>query len=390
VADGGVSAFSLRGSSAGSSGTDPTFLENTLLSNAPPDVSSTDVLPLPYGPKRTSTGSRIRLSQAGALATRFTGVRLLGVTPTPGEELFVAGQQILSGTLTDPIRVMQAGGRDLTVLFAADSSFDGQDGDTLLVEFADPGPGRIALETSRSQLVIAPDRTGIDIQCETATGWQTVAHHDPRELPSVALHDVRSMARLRLIFLGTHRLHGVGRFIPGTGSTVTAQVPTGVVHSGLGDVTSALGGDGFVLRAGESALVDFAGALDLPAGLDWFLEVTGEHITATASGAAAYRRGPEGGEAPLRFALAQNRPNPFDSNTQIGFELPVPALVRLEVFDLLGRRVATLANASYEPGRHSVSWDRRGNMGARVPAGVYTCRYIAGDHREQRRMIVFP
>ncbi len=219
---------------------------------------------------------------------------------------------------------------------------------------------------------------------------ETVAHHDPRELPSVALHDVRSMARLRLIFLGTHRLHGVGRFVPGTGSTVTAQVPTGVVHSGLGDVTSALGGDGFVLRAGESALVDFAGTLDLPAGLDWFLEVTGEHITATASGAAAYRRGPEGGEAPLRFALAQNRPNPFDSNTQIGFDLPVRALVRLEVFDLLGRRVATLANTSYEPGRHSVSWDRRGNMGARVPAGVYTCRYIAGDHREQRRMIVFP
>jgi flagellar hook assembly protein FlgD len=64
--------------------------------------------------------------------------------------------------------------------------------------------------------------------------------------------------------------------------------------------------------------------------------------------------------------------------------------VQLEVFDLLGRRVAVLVDAPYEPGRYSITWDRRGTKGSRLPAGVYTCRYTAGDHHELKRIIVFP
>jgi hypothetical protein len=389
AADLGGNAFMQVGT-GGTSTTDPTFLENTLLANTPLNTSSTDLLRLPHGPKWTSTGSRIRLSQSGALSTRYTGVRLLGVTPTAGEELFVAGHDVVSGTLIDPIRVSQAGGRDLTARFAADSAFDGRDGDTLVVEFSVRSPGRIALETSRSQLVIPPDRTGIDIQCETAQGWSSVAHHDPRELVSQALYDVASPARVRLVFLGEHRLHRVGRFVPGTAPTVMALEPTSIDHSRSGDVSTALGTGGVLLASGEHALADFAATLDQAAGLEWFLQVTGEHVPASAAGTTASLRDAESETAPLKYALEQNRPNPFENETHVGFELPVRSVVKLEVFDLMGRRVATLANATYEPGRHSVSWDRHGNRGTRVPAGVYTCRFTAGQHQEQRQMIVFP
>ena len=375
---------------SGGTAADPSFIENTLLPNAPLDVVSTDLISLPYGPKSTAMGSQVRLSQAGMLATRYTGLRLLGITPNPGEELLVAGHEVVSGTLTDPIRVIGTDGQDLTARFAADSAFDGRDGDTLVVQFADPGPGRISLETSRSQLVIPPDRTGIDIQCENAKGWQTVAHHDPRELASQALYDLPSRARVRLVFMGEHRLHGVRGFVPGTTPAVSALEPTNLVHSRSGDVTAALGAGGVLLSAGDNALADFAATSDGSAGLQWFLEVTGEHVATSGTSIMASLRDPGNDAPPLRFALGQNRPNPFAAETRVDFELPVRSLVRLEVFDLLGRRVATLASASYEPGRYSVSWDRRGRSGAHMPAGIYTCRYTAGDHREQRRMIVLP
>ena len=72
-----------------------------------------------------------------------------------------------------------------------------------------------------------------------------------------------------------------------------------------------------------------------------------------------------------------------------GYEIPVNhALV--QVMDRAHETVFGAPPIRPEPGRYSVSWDRRGNRGARVPAGVYTCRFTAGQHQEQRRMIVFP
>ena len=47
---------------------------------------------------------------------------------------------------------------------------------------------------------------------------------------------------------------------------------------------------------------------------------------------------------PTSFALHQNQPNPFSARTTIRFELPLGAMVRLEVFDLKGRRLRVLAD----------------------------------------------
>src|SRR5262249_31316728 len=150
VALDGSSALSVQ-TEGGATTTEPSFLNNTLLANVPPGITSTDCLQLEYGPKWTVSGARLQLDPAGGAGTWESRVRLLAVSQTPGEELFAAGEQVMSGKLARPDLVKIANGRDLTALFAADSSFEGRDGDTLLVEFADRTPGRIALTSSRSQ-----------------------------------------------------------------------------------------------------------------------------------------------------------------------------------------------------------------------------------------------
>ena len=84
---------------------------------------------------------------------------------------------------------------------------------------------------------------------------------------------------------------------------------------------------------------------------------------------------------PTVYALAQNYPNPFNPVTRIGFALPEPQDVRLEVFDILGRRVAVLVDDRMAPGRHEVVWDA-----ASMPSGMYLYRMVAGTFVETRRL----
>jgi hypothetical protein len=86
---------------------------------------------------------------------------------------------------------------------------------------------------------------------------------------------------------------------------------------------------------------------------------------------------------PIVFSLRQNYPNPFNAATKIEFALPHPGPVRLEVFDLLGRRVAILVDGEYPAGVHAVTWN-----GGGAPSGVYTYRLAAGGFSENRKMVL--
>ncbi len=74
-------------------------------------------------------------------------------------------------------------------------------------------------------------------------------------------------------------------------------------------------------------------------------------------------------KTPGDFVLFQNYPNPFNSTTKIRYLLPVTGFVRLSVFNILGKKLATLVSAYQAPGTHSVTWDA-----ARFPSGVYYYR----------------
>ena len=89
-------------------------------------------------------------------------------------------------------------------------------------------------------------------------------------------------------------------------------------------------------------------------------------------------------ERPSDFQLLQNFPNPFNPSTNISFSLPERAVVRLTVFDLLGRTAATLVNGEYlNGGTHTIKWDA-----ADFPSGVYFYKLEAGNISQTRKLLL--
>jgi hypothetical protein len=93
---------------------------------------------------------------------------------------------------------------------------------------------------------------------------------------------------------------------------------------------------------------------------------------------------------PARGRLDQNLPNPVGPRTTIWFETPVRGPVRLEVFDLSGRRVRVLALGDYAAGSHAIEWNASDALGRRVAPGVYVYQLIASSFKAIRKMIVLP
>jgi hypothetical protein len=86
---------------------------------------------------------------------------------------------------------------------------------------------------------------------------------------------------------------------------------------------------------------------------------------------------PPAGGPPTRFALGEVYPNPFNSTVSIPFELPAAAAVRLAVYDLTGRRVATLLDGRLTAGRRTVRYQ----PDAAVASGVYLVQLSTGRER---------
>lgn len=89
--------------------------------------------------------------------------------------------------------------------------------------------------------------------------------------------------------------------------------------------------------------------------------------------------------------LWQNYPNPFNPGSDIRYQIPAPRgaagsefrMVRLAVYDLLGREVAVLVNERKAPGSYTVRFD-----GSGLASGVYLCRMSAGPFVESRKMLL--
>jgi hypothetical protein len=82
------------------------------------------------------------------------------------------------------------------------------------------------------------------------------------------------------------------------------------------------------------------------------------------------------------------RPNPFGASSRIRFDLPAPAPVRVEVFDLRGRRVRTVVSGEVRPaGEYEVVWDGRTDLGTATGAGVYFIKLAAGEATRVTRAV---
>ncbi|MBU2652429.1 MAG: right-handed parallel beta-helix repeat-containing protein [Bacteroidetes bacterium] len=96
---------------------------------------------------------------------------------------------------------------------------------------------------------------------------------------------------------------------------------------------------------------------------------------------------PAGG-LPYRFELSQNYPNPFNPVTTIEYSLPQRSNVRIEIFNLLGRKVRTLVEREESAGTYSITWDGESTNGQPVSTGVYFYRFQAGDYVATKKMLL--
>src|SRR5262249_48931439 len=225
--------------------------------------------------------------------------------------------------------------------------------------------------------------TGILIQGRDAAGvWSTIRHRYPRENFDDFLVDTLDQGPVRVVFVGRHKLYYVGRVIPTGAVTPQTLVLLAAQHSRLGDVRAAVASAGDAVTAllpGDTLGLEFA-APQVPAGQvrDFFLLSRGVY---TSIAAPFTSRPDPANAAPTRFALLPNRPNPFTGGTVIGFELPQGERVRLEVFDLQGRLVRSLADGPYVAGTWTVEWDGHDRSGNGAAPGIYLCTMTAGAFR---------
>ncbi len=82
------------------------------------------------------------------------------------------------------------------------------------------------------------------------------------------------------------------------------------------------------------------------------------------------------------------QPNPFRNSVNIGFTVLNSQNVCVTVYDVTGRKVRTLADQSYEPGRFSLAWDGSDNKGGALSSGVYFCRIETEGNQITNKLIL--
>ena len=87
-------------------------------------------------------------------------------------------------------------------------------------------------------------------------------------------------------------------------------------------------------------------------------------------------------QKPSVFRLYQNYPNPFNFLTTITYDVPKQARVTIEIYDMLGRKTATLVDKTKKKGHYHVIWNAK-----ELASGVYFCRFQAGDYCAVKKLL---
>ena len=91
---------------------------------------------------------------------------------------------------------------------------------------------------------------------------------------------------------------------------------------------------------------------------------------------------------PTSFDLQQNYPNPFNPITHFKYNLPKTSQVKVTVYNMMGRKVATLVDKKQSAGTFQVTWDGTDVRGRRVSSGVYFYKLEAGSFNMTRKMLL--
>ena len=91
---------------------------------------------------------------------------------------------------------------------------------------------------------------------------------------------------------------------------------------------------------------------------------------------------------PTALLLYQNRPNPFNPQTTIGFDLAGEETIHLALYNLSGQLIRTLVDQAHPAGRYEVEWDGTDSRGGNVASGMYLYRLRAGRRVETRKLLL--
>lgn len=84
----------------------------------------------------------------------------------------------------------------------------------------------------------------------------------------------------------------------------------------------------------------------------------------------------------------KNYPNPFNSETQIKYDLPDQATVTINIYDILGRNIFALVNGLQSAGNHSIGWDGKDDYGNNVPGGLYFLIFQSGNIKTSLKFVL--
>lgn len=374
-------------------GESPLTESPSVLDGATPEQDAEDLVPYSGAGIGDSTVN-VTLRSSGSRTIALDRVRLVAVEHGAADQVFWGGGVVFAGTpaaglgawVDDTLSVPGLAAGTLTGPLTLTS------GQTVRVSLpAGPSGARTLLvDVARAGTGILPPDAGIEVFERSETGgWQSRGQVYPRTTRCTLPLGGLSGTEVRLEAHTDVELWGVFDLVPSTMAALSHDVrASSAVSARRGDIRSLVLSD-------DDLRADFTGpdtlmlAFTLPAALPGHVQSLFVGVQArlgaitSPMGAAAQRPVTE---TPLAFALHQSRPNPTRSGALIPFDLPAPAVARLEVFDAQGRRVHR-AVGRFTAGHHE--WSLVAPT-LRLAPGVYTYRLTAGPNRAQRKLVVLP
>lgn len=176
---------------------------------------------------------------------------------------------------------------------------------------------------------------------------------------------------------------GTGNYVVRITYVLAAGSTSGsiAVNGGAGSSVDFAGDAGSLQQVDVTVMLDGGDntiAIEAPSGGVWM-----DRIDLYLVGSTTGTSNEDLGELADQFRLEQNYPNPFNPSTLINFAIPAASDVQLSVYNLLGQRVAVLAEGRFAAGTHSVRFD-----GAGLASGMYLYRLQAGEFVSQKKMML--
>ena len=378
-------------------GPDDWSIENSVLDLATTTAAVTDVYALRTQITPAASQTQVKLTYRGDGILALSLARLAVVDHPSDLQAFTCDGGFFLGRTAPVYRIV--GDKGTPLPSAIDSTEGsravtvGSEWEVTLAERTTPGQALLLELDGRGA---GKDSGGVEVQAPSPEGgWKTIDRLYPRAESYAFVVDSLDANLVRLLFHEECAVRRLAWVKPGRAEMLSPITPQSAVHSRLGVVTESLAtadATGTALRKGESILL----AYGLPQARkdvqrDAFLVLRGARaasgMQASQEHASTMSRA-DIEPRPTTFALHQNEPNPLTGATTIRFDLPRPSSVQLEIFDLQGRRIATLADGFFPAGCHSSEWNGRTSSGGRVQAGVYVYRLQAGSFRAQRKMVL--